>query len=172
MPVFPDDDSRMIWPARRSPFFSASSIIDSAARSFTDPPGFWPSSLATMRTFGFGLSADTSTIGVLPMSSVIDEYTGMSAAGDRGEDRHLVALLDGRVELPEVPDVLVVQVHVHELVHATVGRLQVGGGARELTHDVVDDLADGGALGLDLRLPAGVAAHDGGESDGDGHGTS
>src|SRR5262249_16427606 len=40
-----------------------------AARSFTDPPGFWPSSLARMRTFRFGLSAVMSTIGVLPMRS-------------------------------------------------------------------------------------------------------
>ena len=38
-------------------------------RSFTDPYGFWLSSLATMRTLGFGDRFDTSTIGVLPMRS-------------------------------------------------------------------------------------------------------
>src|SRR4051794_18226770 len=48
-----------------------------AARSFTDPPGFWPSSFTTMRTRGFGLSADTSTIGVLPMRSSMESYTGI-----------------------------------------------------------------------------------------------
>src|SRR5688500_3282512 len=120
MPVFPEDDSRIALPGDRSPFFSASSITDSAARSFTDPPRFAPSSLASMRTFGFGLSAETSTIGVLPMSSVIDAWTPMSAAGDGGEDRELVALLDRGLELAQVPDVLVVQVEVHELVHPAV----------------------------------------------------
>ena len=38
-------------------------------RSLTDPNGFWLSSLARMRTSGFGESADTSTIGVWPMRS-------------------------------------------------------------------------------------------------------
>src|SRR3712207_3509344 len=122
MPVFPEDDSRIVIPGVSSPFFSASVIIARAARSFTDPPGFQPSSLATMRTFGFGLSADTSTIGVSPMSSVIDAWTTISAAGDGGDDRELVTLGDRRVELAEVADVLVVQVQVHELVHPPVGR--------------------------------------------------
>ena len=71
MPVLPEDDSRMIWPqpGARMPSFSACSIMYLAARSFTEPPGFWPSSLARMRTFGLGDSAETSTIGVLPMRS-------------------------------------------------------------------------------------------------------
>ena len=38
-------------------------------RSFTEPNGFWLSSLPMMRTFGFGDSTLTSTIGVLPMRS-------------------------------------------------------------------------------------------------------
>ena len=56
----------------RVPSFSASRIIHLAARSFTDPPGFWPSSLARMRTFGFGDSDEMSTIGVSPMRSSAD----------------------------------------------------------------------------------------------------
>jgi len=48
MPVLPDDDSSTIWPepGDSTPSFSASSIIHLAARSFTEPPGFCPSSLA------------------------------------------------------------------------------------------------------------------------------
>ena len=71
MPVLPDDDSSTTWPdpGCSTPSFSASSTIHFAARSFTEPPGFWPSSLAKMRTRGFGLSAETSTSGVLPMRS-------------------------------------------------------------------------------------------------------
>ena len=77
MPVLPDDDSRMTWPEPgvRIPSFSASRIICFAARSFTDPPGFCPSSLAKMRTRGFGLSVEMSTIGVSPIRSRADSYT-------------------------------------------------------------------------------------------------
>src|SRR3954451_24401106 len=79
IPVLPDDDSRIVCPGRRLPSFSASSIIALAARSLTEPPGFWPSSLARMRTRGFGLSFDTSTMGVFPTRSSTDSYTGNAA---------------------------------------------------------------------------------------------
>src|SRR4051794_11002969 len=69
IPVLPLDGSRMVWPGCRRPLFSACSIIDLAMRSLTDPNGFWPSSLATMRTSGLGDSRLTSTIGVLPIMS-------------------------------------------------------------------------------------------------------
>jgi hypothetical protein len=39
MPVLPDVGSRMVWPGRISPRSSASSIIERATRSFTDPVG-------------------------------------------------------------------------------------------------------------------------------------
>ena len=44
-------------------------------RSFTEPAGFWPSILARMRTRGFGLSALTSTSGVLPIMSSAEPNT-------------------------------------------------------------------------------------------------
>ena len=54
MPVLPDDGSRIVAPGVSTPSRSASSIILSAMRSFDEPPGFWPSSFAQMRTSGFG----------------------------------------------------------------------------------------------------------------------
>src|SRR5688500_4026488 len=109
MPVLPEDDSMIVWPGSRTPSFSASSIIDRAMRSFTEPPGFWPSSFTSRRTDGFGLSELTSSSGVLPIRSrtlpktVIPERSG--AAGDGGQDRDDVIAGDLRSELVQVPRV-------------------------------------------------------------------
>ena len=73
MPVLPDDGSMSVLPGVSVPSASASVIIFSAMRSFTEPAGFWPSILARMRTSGFGLSWLTSTSGVLPMRSSTEE---------------------------------------------------------------------------------------------------
>src|SRR3954467_15490345 len=82
MPVLPDDGSRMVCPGVSSPSFSAPSIIDLAMRSFTDPNGFWLSSLAIRRTDGLGLRRLTSTSGVLPiMSSTLSLITSSTSAG-------------------------------------------------------------------------------------------
>ena len=54
MPVLPDDGSRIVAPGVSTPSSSAISIILSAMRSFDEPPGFWPSSLAQILTSGFG----------------------------------------------------------------------------------------------------------------------
>src|SRR5437588_328587 len=48
-PVFPDVGSTIVPPGRSFPSRSAASIIDRAMRSFTLPPGFMNSSLATSR---------------------------------------------------------------------------------------------------------------------------
>jgi hypothetical protein len=77
MPVLPDDGSMIVRPGVRVPSASASSIIFSAMRSFTDPAGFCPSIFPRIRTFGFGLSTETSIIGVLPIISSTEEYTAM-----------------------------------------------------------------------------------------------
>ena len=60
-------ETAIVSPAWSRPSASASSTIFSAMRSFDDPPGFWPSSLAKMRTSGFGESSWMPTSGVLPM---------------------------------------------------------------------------------------------------------
>ena len=44
-------------------------------RSLTEPKGFWLSILARIRTRGFGLSALTSTSGVLPIMSSTEPNT-------------------------------------------------------------------------------------------------
>src|SRR5262245_34240627 len=84
MPVFPDEGSRMRWPGLSVPSFSAASIIARAMRSFTDPNGFWLSILARMRTRGFGLSALTSTSGVLPIMSSAEPNAGAIARNPTG----------------------------------------------------------------------------------------
>src|SRR5215213_854998 len=76
MPVLPDEGSTMVWPGANRASFSAASIIDRAIRSFTEPNGFWLSSLARMRTRGLGLSALTSTSGVFPIMSSTFMKTG------------------------------------------------------------------------------------------------
>src|SRR5215210_7933258 len=71
-----------------------------------------------MRTAGLGDSAWIPTRGVLPIASRIDSWRPTRRplpAGDRGEDRDHVAVGQLRVELLEVPDVVVVAVHVDEL---------------------------------------------------------
>ena len=63
----------IVRPGTSVPSASASSTIALAMRSFTEPAGFWPSSLTRIRAPGCGLSALTSTIGVLPMRSSTEE---------------------------------------------------------------------------------------------------
>jgi hypothetical protein len=66
MPVLPEVGSRIVEPGRRSPSFSACSIMKNAARSFTDPVGLRSSSLAHNRTSSDGESVGSPTMGVLP----------------------------------------------------------------------------------------------------------
>ncbi len=53
-------------------------------RSFTEPNGFWLSSLARMRTSGLGDSAETSTRGVLPINSSTLWFTRLTVSIDAG----------------------------------------------------------------------------------------
>src|SRR3989339_2074814 len=78
MPVLPLVASISVSPGLISPRASARMIIDSAGRSFTEPAGLLPSSLARM-TFevapGMRLSL---TNGVLPTQFSMDEYISSS----------------------------------------------------------------------------------------------
>src|SRR2546427_8174436 len=138
--------------------------MDSAMRSFTDPPGFCPSSFTSRRTRGLGLSGLTSTSGVLPMRSRTERCTataspGVLPAGDGGKDRHDVGVGHLGVELVEVADVVVVHVHVHELVQTAVVVPELAAEPREAGDEVVEDLADRAPVGGNRRLAVGVLAH-------------
>ena len=83
MPVLPEVGSIRTWsglPGTSTPARSASSMSESATRSFTEPPGFCPSSLMKMLAAGLGLSALMSIIGVLPMRSSTVGYKVMPAS--------------------------------------------------------------------------------------------
>ena len=69
------EGSTIVWPGRSRPSFSACSIIALAMRSFTEPNGFCISSLARIRTFGFGDKVEISTSGVLPIRSSTLSWT-------------------------------------------------------------------------------------------------
>ena len=149
MPVLPDDGSISVAPGVSTPRFSASSIIERAIRSFTEPPGFMPSSLTRIRTSGFGLSAETSTIGVFPIRSRTLGATPRSRPRDQLTARRRPPAGSRRrrpaptlvSSLLEVADVVVVQVDVHETVQRAVvgehlaGQPRVGRlrGAQHLT---------------------------------------
>ena len=67
MPVLPEVGSRIVCPGPIAPFSSASSIIDRATRSLTEPVGLRDSSFAQIWTPGFGERWGSSTRGVLPI---------------------------------------------------------------------------------------------------------
>ncbi len=71
MPVLPEVESRMVLPGTSFPRAIPSRIIRRAGRSFTDPPGLKPSSLANRRTPAGTPSRmrSSSIIGVLPIRS-------------------------------------------------------------------------------------------------------
>src|SRR6266568_1977587 len=157
MPVFPDVGSRMILSGVSEPSASACSTILLAMRSLSEPVGFEPSSFAHSLTLGFGDRRGMPTSGVLPMASrmsfarmrgdyprtvTTDPGTYCSAPGDGGEDRHGVAVLDVRLQRPEVADVLVVHVDVDEPVQAAVGRQNVPCDPGVARLQVVEDLAE------------------------------
>src|SRR5205823_10044625 len=94
------------------------------------------------------------------------------SAGDRGEDGDDVAVGHLGVELVEVPDIVVVAVHVAELVDAArlvdqlVCQTRVAGG------EIGEHIAHGGAGGGHRRRPAGVRPQKRGQANLDGHAPS
>ena len=69
MPVLPLVASITILSGVSSPDRSPASIMQSAARSLMEPPGFRYSSFARILTRGFGFMRRISTSGVRPMAS-------------------------------------------------------------------------------------------------------
>ena len=70
MPVLPEVGSMRVAPGFRAPDFSASSIMDLATRSFTEPAGLKYSSLARILASSFSSFSIwvSSSKGVFPMS--------------------------------------------------------------------------------------------------------
>src|SRR5438034_10827031 len=115
MPVLPEVGSSSSRPGSSSPAASAASIMPSATRSLIEPVGFWPSSFAYRRTDGFGDRRGSSTSGVLPTSSSREPAVRrLEPTGHGGEKDHHRSMLDRRVESVERPDVLSLDVDVHE----------------------------------------------------------
>src|SRR5438093_249556 len=109
-----------------------------------------------MRTRGFGDRAWTPTSGVSPMSPstssclVTRSPRGSgprSPSRDGREDGDRVAVGDLGVELVEVPDVVVVAVHVDELVETTRLVGELAGQAGMTGHEVGEHLPHRAALG-------------------------
>src|SRR5262245_42330077 len=93
---------------------------------------------------------------------------GVSTAGDRREDRHLVAVGHGSVESVLEADVLAGDVDVDEAAQVPV----LGDPLAEavvLVEDRVQRLADGRAVDLELALAAGGGAELGGNLHRDAH---
>ena len=69
-PVLPDVGSTIVPPGRNAPDASAASIIRTAMRSFTDPPGLKYSTLASTCAGAPAVTFRSLSRGVSPMSSV------------------------------------------------------------------------------------------------------
>src|SRR4051794_27571707 len=179
MPVLPLVGSRIVAPGCSDPSFSAASIIAIAARSLIEPVGLWSSSLAHNRTSVVGDRFGSPTSGVPPSESTreakrairtLSEQVEASAAGDRGEDGHRVAVLDLGVQRTGEANVLVVDVDVDEAVQLALLGDEAVLQTRVLAVEVVDERTERGAAALDGLVAAGVGAEDGRDPDLDGHG--
>ena len=77
IPVFPEVPSMMVPPGCNNPAFSASSIIFTAMRSFTEFPGFVVSTFANTCAETSAVNLLMRTNGVFPMVSRMLLYTFM-----------------------------------------------------------------------------------------------
>ena len=104
-PVLPEVGSTIVPPGRRSPSRSAASMRASPIRSFSEPPGFRYSSLASTSAPPGGESFCSRTIGVPPTSSSTVGYRRDMArslvpeVAPAGEDHRGADLLDRRDHL-------------------------------------------------------------------------
>src|SRR3954470_16384719 len=135
MPVLPEVESMIVFPGASLPDLMPSWIILSAGRSLTEPPGLKPSSLAKILTAGEMPAAilRISSSGVSPISSRTDSIffgslkrsvasqraaEGLAIkcsgkrlpAGDRGNDRDVIAFLERSLEILEKTDVVAVDI--------------------------------------------------------------
>src|SRR5436190_11164475 len=165
MPVLPEVGSSSSRPGSSSPAASAASIIATPTRSLIEPVGFWPSSFAYRRTEGFGESRGSSTSGVFPTRSSREPLVAaLDTARHRGEEDHGRSMLDRRVKAVERPDVLSLDVDVHEGRDLVVLH-ELRPERREAGHQVVEQFADGAAFGWHFAHASDLAAQLGWDPD-------
>src|SRR5919198_6212005 len=151
MPVFPLVGSSSRRPGSSSPEASAASIIAFAIRSLIEPVGFWPSSFAYSRTDGSGVRRGSSTRGVPPIRSRTLGAVALAATAGHGRKQDDgIGRRDGGLVAVARADVLAADVDVREL--------ELAAERREARREVVEEVADGLALGKHLALPARVVA--------------
>src|SRR5688572_28724250 len=119
MPVLPAVPSTIRTPGLSSPFCSASRMIQSAARSFTDWPGFMNSALARISQPVISLARRRRMRGVFPIASRRLRATSMrrylrarsgfgeAELDDVGALRAEARLAVAEVEAPELAEALV-----------------------------------------------------------------
>src|SRR5262249_57384134 len=83
----------------------------------------------------------------------------MSASGHGGDDGQLVAILDRRVQVLEVSDVLVIEIDVDEAARCARFLERAVGNSGKLPTEVLENGLDGGSGRRYLRLAAGVLPH-------------
>src|SRR5438445_9801584 len=83
---------------------------------------------------------------------------GISASGHGGDDAHLVAILDGRLKIIQVANVLVIEVDVHKAAHLAVLKNTLHDGW-ELPAQVVEGRLDCDPGYFDDGLAIGVLPH-------------
>src|SRR5581483_10793029 len=86
----------------------------------------------------------------------------LSAAGQGGQDRHGIAVLDRRVGLREVANVLVLHVQVDEPAKLSILLVQRVSDTGIVRAEIAKDLFDRGSIGVHYSLSPGVRAEKGG----------
>ena len=84
-----------------------------------------------------------------------------SPARDGGENRYYGSFRDRSIETFEVPNVVVVAVHIYELVQISFLVEKVGLEARVTIYEVRKNLAHGEAVPINRRLAIGTRPHNG-----------
>src|SRR6266852_4051126 len=164
MPVLPLVGSSSSRPGSSSPAASAAWIIVFAIRSLVEPVGFWPSSFAYSRVPG-GASRVNSTSGVRPTRSRTPGWASpLAPTGHRREQDNRGAVRDRRLQAVEGAHVLALDVDVHEGSERVVGE-DLRAKRRKAVDEIVEEVADGRAFGLDLALASGLGAQSGRDAD-------
>src|SRR5262245_33346235 len=118
-----------------------------------------------MRTVGFGESRASSTSGVEPIRSRSEPACALVSTGHRRQEDDRLAVVHGRLEAFERPDVLAAEIDVDERCELAV-REKLRRERRIAVDEVVDDLAHRVPARLELALTADLGAQRGRDANG------